>query len=390
MNVSIIGQGYDATSESSAGHKIASLFSDSSLHTFLGISAFASVAGVAGLADLLADAEPHLKSASVIVGIDQKGTSKEALEELLALNVNAYIFYQPGTTIFHPKVYLFEGDTHSELIVGSSNLTAQGLFANVEASVHIQFDHALEADRVTLQQLKDGFSGLFDFSDPNLQKLSVDLIIKLVGAKLVPTEAERKILQGKTEMPKTGDNLSGMFPKRPRPKIPSTFSGKRTARRKSHPSGTGKAVDLLPKKLVWKSGPLTARDLNIPKSLGTNPTGSMLLKKGRMVGIDQRHYFRDTVFKNLNWQNDPKPKSAHLERSIANFTLIIDGKKEGKFALTITHNPKTNTAAYQQNNSMTQISWGTAKSLIARDELIGKSAYLSATDKVEEFILEIR
>ena len=33
-------------------------------------------------------------------------------------------------SIFHPKIYLFEGTDKSELIIGSSNLTSQGLFTN--------------------------------------------------------------------------------------------------------------------------------------------------------------------------------------------------------------------------------------------------------------------
>jgi len=51
--------------------------------------------------------------------------------------------------------------------------------------------------------------------------------------------------------------------------------------------------------LIWESGKLTERDLNIPKGSNTNPTGSMLFKKGKTEDIDQRHYFRDTVFSAL-------------------------------------------------------------------------------------------
>src|SRR5690606_12756867 len=53
--------------------------------------------------------------------------------------------------------------------------------------------------------------------------------------------------------------------------------------------------------LMWESNGLTERDLNIPTGPNTNPTGSMLFKKGNMDDIDQRHYFREDVFVDLDW-----------------------------------------------------------------------------------------
>lgn len=53
--------------------------------------------------------------------------------------------------------------------------------------------------------------------------------------------------------------------------------------------------------LLWRSGPLTRRDLNIPIGTNTHATGSMLLKVGDpSQHIDQRHYFRDVVLQMHN------------------------------------------------------------------------------------------
>ena len=108
----------------------------------------------------------------------------EALEELLSLDINAYVFYQPSITIFHPKIYLFEGADKSELIIGSSNLTSQGLFTNVETSLLVSIDNSVETDRKIVKQLKNYFKGIFDFTDPNLKKLSKKIIAGLVKAKV--------------------------------------------------------------------------------------------------------------------------------------------------------------------------------------------------------------
>ena len=36
---------------------------------------------------------------------------------------------------FHPKLYIIDGETASVIVVGSSNLTRGGLFANYEAQI---------------------------------------------------------------------------------------------------------------------------------------------------------------------------------------------------------------------------------------------------------------
>lgn len=352
--------------------------------------------GAKGFSKHIANAKKHLKVVTIVTGVDQKGTSKEALEALLDLDVEVYVFYQPSMTIFHPKIYLFEGDTKSELILGSSNLTSQGLFTNVEASLLVSIDNRNADDQQIIKQLKEYFSGIFDRTDPNIQKLTKQLIEKLVKSRVVPTEAERKAIYDKAEKPEntiTESLVSKIFPKRAIAQIPGEFRWVRKPSTKAKVKASPAAVVSVkskPSELLWKSGRLTQRDLNIPKGSNTNPTGSMLFKKGDTENIDQRHYFRDTVFSSLKWERDKHPKSSHLERANAFFKIIIDGKKIGDYELTLTHNTKTDTKSYKQNNSMTQISWGKAKKAIAKDSLIGKSASLFRNaGKKDEFTLII-
>lgn len=395
MQIKLLGQGFKPSSSQSVGHELIKFLADKDFHTFTGISAFASQAGVNGLSKYISNAKKHLKVITIVTGVDQKGTSKEALEALLDLDVEAYVFYQPSITIFHPKIYLFEGDTKSELILGSSNLTSQGLFTNVEASLLVSIDNKNAADQQIVKQLKDYFSGIFDRTDPNIKKLTKQLIEDLVKSKVVPTEAERKAIQDKAEKPEnitTESLISKIFPKRAIAQIPSEFRGVRkpSTKAKVKASPAVAPVKSKPSELLWKSGRLTQRDLNIPKGSNTNPTGSMLFKKGKTENIDQRHYFRDTVFSSLKWARDKDPKTSHLERANAFFKIIIDGKEIGDYELTLTHNTKTDTKSYKQNNSMTQISWGKAKKAIAKDGLIGKSASLfKNAGKKDEFTLII-
>ena len=394
MNITLLGQGYEPISNNSVGKYLIKFLADKDFRSFAGISAFASQAGVNGLSKHIAAAKKHLNIITIVTGVDQKGTSQEALEALLNLKINAFVFYQPSYAIFHPKIYLFEGIDKSELIIGSSNLTSQGLFTSVEASLLISIDNSIEADRKVVEQLKDYFKGVFDFTDPNLKKLSKKIIADLVKAKIVPTEAERKAAQDKEEKVvriETENIISKIFPKRALAKIPTEFRGSP----KPKATDESEAVEPIvvkskPSKLLWTSGPLSQRDLNVPKGSNTNPTGSMLFRKGKTEGIDPRHYFRDEVFSSLTWTKDTNEDTAHLERATALFKIIIDGKNYGGFDLIITHNPRTNTRSYEQKNSMTSISWGAAKKIIAKEELIGKSANLYKNNKKGEFTLVIK
>ena len=126
------------------------------------------------------------RKVTFFVGRNEFITSKEALELLLELGVATYI-YNADLFIYHPKVYLFEGNKN-RIITGSSNLTKTGLFYNVECSLLLDFSSQDSAGLKVLNQLKDYFSPLLDFSDPNLEFVTQEHIDKLYAEGLIPTE----------------------------------------------------------------------------------------------------------------------------------------------------------------------------------------------------------
>lgn len=57
-----------------------------------------------------------------------------------------HIWHHPSPfTTFHPKFYIFQGDTLAEIYIGSNNLTVGGLETNCEAGVRISYDLPAEA-----------------------------------------------------------------------------------------------------------------------------------------------------------------------------------------------------------------------------------------------------
>ncbi len=90
-----------------------------------------------------------------IVGIDLRGTSKEALEHLIDATDEAHVFFDanPGRS-FHPKFYLVVGEGSAVLLSGSGNLTVGGLYTNYELFDVIRLNLENVADRNLLKQVE--------------------------------------------------------------------------------------------------------------------------------------------------------------------------------------------------------------------------------------------
>ncbi|MCF8371514.1 MAG: phospholipase D family protein [Bacteroidales bacterium] len=373
MQIKFLGQGYEPKSENSVGNLLLNFFANKEFHTFIGISAFASQSGVKGLSKHIETAKKTLKNIKIVLGVDMNGTSKEALESLLDLKVDSYIFYQPSSIIFHPKIYLFEGKERSELIIGSSNLTSRGLFTNIEASLLVSIDNNVDDDLHIIEQLKEYFSGIFRHKDPNLKKLTKKLINDLVVLNLVQTEADKKSVQEvaeKKEKEKIENDISQIFPKRSNAKIPIGFI---VTKRDSNSPKLLKVDPGVRKsskgQLVWTRRKLPASSVQISRS-GTNPTGGLRLVQDKFLldgkRINQTTYFRNNLFGKYTW-NKVKSKP-FVEAAIVPFEVTINEEFIGIFDLEVRHKPSGEAG---QHNYTTSISWGMLSEVIQKTNLTG-------------------
>ncbi|UAA39061.1 phospholipase D family protein [Paraneptunicella aestuarii] len=333
---------------------------------------FISVAFVkeAGVSKIEAALHRQNNIAQVFVGISNGITSKQALAKLLAIGVHPYVI-DMGTqaSLFHPKLYAAIGDQQATVIVGSANLTGRGLSGNVEVSTKVELDLTEHDDSQYVSTLVDPFRALIGQYPLNVFQITT-------GNQLDDLVSEGRL---EDESVKKGASVTGTkSPGGRSVAIPSLP----IHRRKPQALPQLLPVQVAPNPqnpqvapvtgLVWASKELTERDLNIPTGSNTNATGSMYLKKGLFGGIDQRHYFKDIVFAGLTWTPDARLSKRHLLRATANFEIIINGISNGYYNLRLTHNSKTDTPTYKENNSMTQIHWGTAKAIIAQRGLLGK------------------
>jgi HKD family nuclease len=350
--------------------------------------AFANEAGVEAIEAALKGLAGNTK---FFVGIRNNITTMQGLKRLLTLRTELYaVDTGSGDTIFHPKLYLICTDTIAEMIVGSANLTFQGLHNNIEASTRFVLDLTDAGDREFVEQTTVAFDDMLAKHPEHVFQVKdaqqVDQLFdegRIADETIVPApKPTTGVRKGKR------DSLGRMklyrvF--RPRIKVPVKRGAVKAPPKVGQPIPAVGATEYY---LVWESNALKERDLNVPTGPNTHATGSMALKKGAMDNIDQRHFFRDEIFDTLKWVPDlTKP---HYERATAQFELVIKNLNYGKFNLRLSHNKRTDTKTYKQNNAMTHLHWDEAAHNVGDRDLLGRTMYLYRKDtNPPEFQIEI-
>lgn len=406
MKITFLGQGFESSSVDAIGNYLIQYLNRKDFHSFTGISAFATEAGIFGLSGHIQIAKSVFKNLSFIVGIDQEGTSKEALEEILNLNIDSYIFYQSEAPIFHPKIYLFEGDKETKLIVGSSNLTGRGLFTNVESSLLIEFDNTDKEGCTLLTNLKTYYKTLFDYSDNNLFKISQIVINDFNARGIVPDEIERRRIYNTKKVsttPATTLNTNAIaVPVRRTAKIPANFPAKPPA---SATSSTQHSITITPPVkslqtarapivpqasfLVWEKPSLSKSDARqVTPGSTTKITGNLKLTQAGFhmnnIIIDQTTYFRNQIFNQLAWGH-PRPNDNSYEEAYCTFDITILGNPIGFHNLKLSHKPSRVSG---QGNVPTWLHWGnTVKPFLHQYNVTGKTLSLYQTG--QNFSIEI-
>jgi len=127
------------------------------------------------------------KTIEAIFGIDNIITSRQALEFALRHFNKTYISYAPGSTIFHPKFYLFSGDQHAMCFYGSHNLTVGGTETNFEGGVKIDFD--MQRDQNEYGEVLACWDSMLPLACPITLPLDAKLMNELLRQGLIPDEA---------------------------------------------------------------------------------------------------------------------------------------------------------------------------------------------------------
>ena len=135
--------------------------SDPRFASFRIIVAYAKSGPLLRLHDLFTKWAQDGKTVEAIFGYDQQGTSLEALQISLSLFIAVYITQEPTLT-FHPKIYIFKGQSAARCFIGSNNLTVGGTERNFEAAIRLDLN--LPSDDAALMEIEESWTTLFPFS----------------------------------------------------------------------------------------------------------------------------------------------------------------------------------------------------------------------------------
>lgn len=370
-----------------AGHQhanqITALTGEAWLEDFVVSSAFANSAGVIAVSAALT---PVAGCTRAFIGVRNGVTSAQAIAGLLKLGIELYgVDTATRSRIFHPKVYLARGGNRSRAIIGSANLTHAGLFNNIEAGADIRLDLADASDKAFVDGFLDGFQELVA-NHPNhcFPIISGRQIVDLMRQGLLEDERNPKT-QTALGAGKQGTQTSKApisLPLKPGPKI-------KARKPKAPAAGLNPAIVSAPPpfgQLVWVKPNLPSSDLQLNQ--GSNVPGVLrLTQAGYQVNgqtIDQKTYFRNQVFSQLNWVYD-----AAKQKDVADIpiSLMIAGVYVGDFNLSLSHKPAW---AAGQGNYTTGLHWAGATNHIKQQGLVGRSLNLyEPANANARFIVEI-
>ena len=191
MKIEFLGHGIFEEQDNTVGNYLHKSFKDKNFDTFKCFVAYTTLSGLSIFIDELEKVKLNYKKIEFYLGVDDNGTSREALLELLEKEIDTYIYYNPTKrtrAIYHPKLYIFNGEKANRILIGSSNLTRPGLFNNVETSLAIDFVSGNFQGEKLKRQIEEYFFNFLDKSNQNIKKLDSNLIKYLTVNGLILDE----------------------------------------------------------------------------------------------------------------------------------------------------------------------------------------------------------
>lgn len=207
---------------------------DEGFSSFQFIVAFAKAGPLLRLKSLIDQCLGRGLRIDAIFGLDQQGTTAQALTFALDHFSTVYVTREPNLT-FHPKIYMFLGSTQARVFVGSNNLTVGGTETNFEGTVRL--DLQLPAERESLLPFEDLWKELLPAACPATKVLNRTLLEDYVRDGTVPDE--KVLQQSQTTKHKSGAakaTRSGL-----KVKPPSALPSRKPAKPKG-PSATAAAA----------------------------------------------------------------------------------------------------------------------------------------------------
>lgn len=340
--------------------------------------AWARFGGLARLAGELREFRERGGRSALVVGIDEGVATRPGLALALSLFDNVTLLHDRGGRTFHPKLYLVEGESTSRLFVGSSNLTAAGLYFNFEASLQVDFALPEDAEHAALADARRYIDALQnDAAALRVDAAALDSVAANPRWRIAPTERRTKRtsetdaidpneVDGRTD---PSDHPLFAVSSEAETLPPPLSQGARElleelesyADGEAEPGVESEAGTSSPPTLAW-SKRLNSTDAQHPPQAGSNPTGNLRLSKAANP-IDHLIWFRRELFGDEDWVSGVDSRGNPLETATAAMDVVVAGSSLGIVDIRVDHAPHREEG---QNNVPTILHWGSSLGPILR------------------------
>lgn len=153
------------------------------------VVAFAKLGPLLRLSDAVARWRSEGKTVRAIFGIDQGGTTRQAVEYALARFDEVYLAHAPAGPFrptFHPKLYIFSGPDRALGYIGSNNLSLGGTELNFETCIRLEMERP-EDDETVGEVLS-----CWDDALRSAARLTPSLLSGLISAGRLPDEGRSR------------------------------------------------------------------------------------------------------------------------------------------------------------------------------------------------------
>jgi hypothetical protein len=332
----------------------------------------------------------------VVVGIDEGGATREGLELCLDLFQESFVYHDPGTRTFHPKLYVVEGVDRAVIAVGSGNLTRGGLFTNYEASLVLNAVRANDDEWRVRDEIRAYFDRLLDGGDA-LRVLDEELIDLLEDEGWVTSEARqnarrsvesrerrrRQRIFGRAvaglagapapELPalpdEEEDEDSVLAPPAGPPVVPAPPPPPQTPQTAAVPAAPLPAPTIVGS---WEKE-MRPADAQHPENPETNPTGRLGLGQAGH-DIDHRTWFRNDLFGSATWAATTDRNGNPIEEAIVPFDVTIGGTPHGQINLKLSHAPHRQST---RGSVITILHWGALAPVLRANDYAGHTVTLA-------------
>lgn len=259
------------------------------------IVAFAKIGPFLRLESVIKEWTNKGKKIEAVFGIDEKGTSFQALEFALKNFTATYIAHfskHSFSSTFHPKMYIFTGLESGLAYIGSNNFTVGGLETNAESNIKIDFEIA--GDEGFAKDIKNSWDSTLEVS----RKLDESFLKELLDSGLVIDEREmigRKLAANRLFKPTIEVKLPSfpLIAVRPPSSIPKTSLVRQTIKKIGD---AGRIVEITTQALVIQIIPHVNGEILLSKlAVDQNPdffgwpfTGKTIPKKATNPSYPQR------------------------------------------------------------------------------------------------------